>query len=227
MYSPLSMASELDTLINLINEYYQLGSKFVLDTLNSLNLGDQFLVNILANMIGAIVFAIFAGAAWFVGQKVASRRSTLVAQTVTIPKVTKEPIDIESSSRGVLLVERAAIESGIKSLTEFKSTGEISDEEYTRLMGYYEDKLKKIDKRLKKIEEELELEKLKREAEEIAAPSLPGVPSKPTVPSVEPSKPTPSTAAPAFPDVIESSPLIEEMIKSIDVIVKEFKKSEK
>lgn len=227
MYTHLAMASELDMIINLINEYYRLMANYLMDLLNGLGL-DPFLTNLIANMIGALFFAVVAGGAWAIGKKMAAR-SAVATPTVKIPSRMKEPIDLATSSRGALLVERAGIETAIKRLTEFKTTGEIPNKEYTRLMSYYEDKLSKIDARLKKIEEKLELEKLKKEAEQITTPTVPSVPSVPAkTTETRPVPPTTPTKEPAtFPELIESSPLIEEMIKSIDVIVKEFKKGEK
>ena len=221
----------LNNLVTLLMDYLNSASEFYVKTLSSLlstlNLSGIYL-SLTMKLISAIIFAIVSFGIWKAIDHFVS--SSEVITPVTPSTVSPKPesgVSISSLSEEGLLVEQKIVQTALDELISKQDS--LKADEFTKLKTYYEKRLKLIMKRLEKIREKKELESIKKAVALGTTPEE--ITSKSETPQPTPQLPTPTTQQiptpkKEFPDVIESSPLIEEMIKSIDTIVKEFKKED-
>ena len=222
----------LTTLMNTLNSASEYYTKTLTGLLSSLNLSGVYL-SLTMKLISAVLFALISFGIWKSVNHFVSSSEVIPTPTPTpktLPK-TETGISISSLSEEGLLIEQKVVQTALDELISKQTS--LKSEEFTKLKSYYEKRLKLIMKQLEKVREKKELEAIKKAAslgttpEEVAGKTeLPQpttqVPT-PTLTTTSEQIPTPKKE---FPDVIESSPLIEEMIKSIDTIVKEFKKED-
>lgn len=222
----------LNTLMNTLNSASEYYTKTLTGLLSSLNLSGVYL-SLTIKLISAVLFALVSLGIWKSVDHFISPSGVIPTPTpapTTVPKA-ETGISVSSLSEGGLLIEQKVVQTALDELISKQAA--LKPEEFTKLKSYYEKRLKLIMKRLEKTREKKELEAIKKAAalgttpeEVMGKTELPQPTAQVPTPTPTPTSAQIPTPKKEFPAVIESSPLIEEMIKSIDTIVKEFKKEE-
>jgi len=181
-------------------------------TLLSLGLSENLLPLVIRILIAGGLFALVLVISHFLINKIV-KPVVPPSAPVSIPEVTKvevgEKLSLTDLSKNALTLELNIANFALGEIEKYKDN--LSEEEYLKIKGFYEEKVAKLRDRIEELREKEEIESLMREAEEI------------------PITPSPTTIAGS--KVIEVSelaetPIIEDMLKRINMIVQEFKKEE-
>lgn len=181
-------------------------------TLLSLGLSENLLPLVIRILIAGGLFALVLVISHFLINKIV-KPVVPPSAPVSIPEVTKvevgEKLSLMDLSKNALTLELNIANFALGEIEKYKDN--LSEEEYLKIKGFYEEKAAKLRDRIEELREKEEIESLMREAEEI------------------PITPPPTTIAES--KVIEVSelaetPIIEDMLKRINMIVQEFKKEE-
>ncbi|MHA1506155.1 MAG: hypothetical protein ACTSR0_03070 [Candidatus Asgardarchaeia archaeon] len=221
---PSVYISVVDQILNFLVIVYDLIRSFIVTIVQYIGVSPslQYEVSVLISTI--LLFSSLT-VVWIVIQKIRGRgRGKRVGRVVEQHPYIEFPLP-------ALEIEEGRLEDTLNSITELRAEGKISEEDFLNLKEYYGGLLSEVRDRINDLREEWEITELKRKAgvitpveKPVVPPAPPEVVPKPSVapPGVEYIQPLPTQERRA--EVIETSPLIEEMIRSIDSIVKEFKK---
>ncbi|MHA1596438.1 MAG: hypothetical protein ACTSYT_01650 [Candidatus Asgardarchaeia archaeon] len=221
---PSVYISVVEQILSFLVMFYDLIRSFIVTIVQYMGISPSLQYEVSA-LISTLFLFLSLMAVWIAVQKVRGKREGKKAERI----VEQHPyIDFPLPA---LEIEEGRLEDTLNSITELRAEGKISEEDFLNLKEYYGGLLSEVRDRINDLREEWEIAELKRKAGVIApveGPVIPSAPSeavsKPPVapPSVEYVQPLPTQERRV--EVIETSPLIEEMIRSIDSIVKEFKK---